>query len=329
MCNASHEVPKNKDRIVVRKNPIRFDPNKGTWGLNVVPESAKAAWGMRAQLSDSGIWWCNDRSSLLGEGDEVKRLAHVLNTTDIRALANDEVKRLIKTGLIHKTPTKPIGLSPEEYRAWAEVAYRDRPDEFVLAEKQGVIIVGNTSGSSGYLYLAAFFKPPELEVVRPCEKCLSPAGHDIQPCEKCSFNLCIKCQVECDECYQIVCKQCSERLPCVNNKKWARGPDWYDPLSEEAENECDNFICTNEDCLEYAEKCEACERSFCADCAGEDLCKECDKKICESCNEKLYRGGDYEVERCEECWSDVHPRCLDDCQECVRREEEADEDDWD
>jgi hypothetical protein len=296
-----------------RWNPLKFDPNQGTWGLNVIPESAKAAWGARAILTERGADLLPDRQSLIGESEEKERLKNVLNGsppgTGVLNSMQQEIRRLVKADLLCITPRYGYD-EPRDYK--------DKPDEFVLADENGVVVIGNTQGSCGYIYLAAFFKSPDFKLSFICENCPNEIDLNADICSGCNRRLCPDCfEYECPYCDRTSCKQCSEIFRCANNR-------WSVP------EPCGHYICPDEECLEESPECEICESKLCEDCSEKGICYECSAELCAGCGKNLYRikwgHWDTDIAQCDYCEANLHFDCEGECKRCVEEDEEYDED---
>ena len=104
------------------------------WGLNTaVPVSAPAAWGARAiyRYGDAEFDIVHDRQGGSGDPADLRRLISKLND----------------------------GLLEEARTAVDRAVMRDDEQRQVeLVRKNGVVIVGDTLASGGYLYLAAWLE---------------------------------------------------------------------------------------------------------------------------------------------------------------------------
>ena len=104
------------------------------WGLNTaVPVSAPAAWGARAiyRYGDAEFDIVHDRQAGSGDPADLRRLIAKLND----------------------------GLLEEARTAVDRAVMRDDEQRQVeLVRKNGVVIVGDTLASGGYLYLAAWLE---------------------------------------------------------------------------------------------------------------------------------------------------------------------------
>lgn len=106
------------------------------WGLkSAVPEGAELAWGARAILRDGYIDIVGDRQGFIGPSEEaIKSFSQVVQ--DALPLVKKRVLSLCDSWAIDP------GLS----------------ENHVLFNSEQLHIVGNTKGSHGYFYLAAWKK---------------------------------------------------------------------------------------------------------------------------------------------------------------------------
>lgn len=103
------------------------------WGI---PFGVEVAWGSRAILNDRGADMVYKHS--IGSQDEIDTLIERLNSGMVPEMQN-QIRLLLRHGKLRG----------------------DEDRGHLLAEKDGVVILGNTQGSHGYLYLVAFEKPVE------------------------------------------------------------------------------------------------------------------------------------------------------------------------
>lgn len=122
---------------------IPNDIRKGLeWGYKrPLPWNVEVAWGARAILTGRipDLVW--DRSSMIGSQENRDRLAAVLD-------GNPRGRGLLHTALLESTRLY------DHY-----VLQGDEDKEHLLAEEDGVVILGNTLRSHGHYYLIAFPKP--------------------------------------------------------------------------------------------------------------------------------------------------------------------------
>ena len=121
---------------------------KLAWGLShAVPDSARAAWGARAIIEGAGFGLLHDRQSVWSADPEAKSaLLAILNgphTGDGAIQASMDAVKLLRQGGHICGPNGEGG---------------DDAEEHLLYYDGEVKIVGNTNGSFGYLYIAAWLE---------------------------------------------------------------------------------------------------------------------------------------------------------------------------
>jgi hypothetical protein len=102
---------------------------------NAVPNTAEAAWGARFIIyADGGVDFVPNRTDVVGTTESKAALLALLN------------EKLPKRALIDIISAK--------IKAY-EISTRE-PNEVVLFDADGLKVVGNSNGSHGYFYVAAF-----------------------------------------------------------------------------------------------------------------------------------------------------------------------------
>lgn len=272
------------------------------WGYNAgIPDVETIAWGGRAILRGESIDIVY--GSLHGSGEALLNFRAILDG-GLLQMAIAEARRLVRSGQMRG----------------------DEAREFVLAMDQGILVLGNTNASHGYLYLLAYVIPVTDALGHPfevpsllCEICRkTEVTFSDDLCGKCHSRICDRCNKpnDCDNCDTITCVRCQSRLTCG-----ASG--------------CSNIICNSAECLESAPRCEMCpkgdENLLCAEC-GEDnkMCAQCSEAACSVCEETLFTDdGDNRTRTCELCDQLMHYRCRKQpckCEENDEEDEEYDED---
>jgi hypothetical protein len=112
-----------------------------TFGYNQgLPKSVKAAWGARLIVQQDGYTdFLGNRQDSFGEDADVDKLFAWINTGAMTT-ARKKAEELLAS---YKMSTR-------------------RAEHFVLYEDDKGAIVGNTNGSAGYLYVAAWLKADVL-----------------------------------------------------------------------------------------------------------------------------------------------------------------------
>lgn len=108
---------------------------KLAWGYgSAVPDDTKAAWGARLILTaDAGGDLLYDRQGGFGNMEDTARLRDHLNK--VRPW-RDQLARLVREGTVRS----------------------DEPNEVVVHDDDVIRVVGNSNGSYGYFYIAAWLK---------------------------------------------------------------------------------------------------------------------------------------------------------------------------
>jgi hypothetical protein len=142
----------------------RLDLGYG-WSAGLIP-GIKAAWGARAIINQDGmVDFLADRTGAAGDPALVSKTIDWLNSvpSDGRALhvlgqALDAARRGLEEGRIHTREARGI------------VLYQDRTGA----------VIGNTSASAGYLYLAAYLFEalPENSPTKGLEIAMGLVGED-------------------------------------------------------------------------------------------------------------------------------------------------------
>lgn len=105
------------------------------WGArDLVPEEAKAAWGARLIITQSGdVDIVHDRQDVVGVSDDAKtNLLSQLNASSWR----ENLSNMLKS---------------------YQVSTREEA-EVVVYENDWIAVKGNSNGSAGYFYIAAWLK---------------------------------------------------------------------------------------------------------------------------------------------------------------------------
>lgn len=117
------------------------------WGLtHAVPDTARAAWGARAIIEGEGYGLLPDRQSVWAADPESKAaLIGILNGSDNDGAikASMEAVKILRRGGHLCGPNGEGG---------------DESEEHLLYYDGEVKIVGNTNGSYGYIYIAAWLE---------------------------------------------------------------------------------------------------------------------------------------------------------------------------
>jgi hypothetical protein len=105
------------------------------WGAaNLVPDNAQAAWGARLIITQTGdVDIVHDRQHAVGDDAPVDTLLHHLNKVGWR----DNLSAMLKSGA---------------------VSTRERA-EVTVYQDDLIMVRGNSNGSHGYFYAAAWLKP--------------------------------------------------------------------------------------------------------------------------------------------------------------------------
>lgn len=111
------------------------------FGLNgVVPDAAEAAWGARLIIYPTGgVDLVHDRTSALGSNAAKARLGNLLNERLPFAKMRDAISAKIRS---------------------YEISLME-PAEILLYEDPELKVVGNSNGSHGYFYVAAWAVPED------------------------------------------------------------------------------------------------------------------------------------------------------------------------
>jgi len=123
---------------------------KLAWGLSwAVPEDSHAAWGARAIVEGTGFGLLPDRQSIWSDDDAArKKLIAALNGPGEPVF-----------GALHHAQERVTALREAGTICGPNGEGGDLEQENVLYEDDAVKMVGNTNGSFGYLYIAAWLKP--------------------------------------------------------------------------------------------------------------------------------------------------------------------------
>jgi hypothetical protein len=141
---------------------MKTDRRQLDWGLKgAIPEGAAAGWGARAIILSQGkllpfFDLLPDRQDVYAKSEAaLAALQRVLGYPGVVAAAQETYKHLVEQGqLTSKTS-----------------------ERFVLADECGVRVEADPRGSCGYLYLAAWFEPGDVEAAASAV-CADDQGYD-------------------------------------------------------------------------------------------------------------------------------------------------------
>jgi hypothetical protein len=134
---------------------------KLAWGLSwAVPEDSHAAWGARAIVEGTGFSLLPDRQSIWSDDDEArKKLIAALNGPLLGTWQVLRTHEHPARGALHHAQERVTALREAGAICGPNGEGGDQDQEHVLYEDDAVKMVGNTNGSFGYLYIAAWLKP--------------------------------------------------------------------------------------------------------------------------------------------------------------------------
>jgi len=112
------------------------------WGMNVAPEEAPAAWGARAIIEGASFGLLHDRQGVRSDDN----------------VARQRLVALLNGGVIRKAQGRVAELRLDGTICGPNGEGGDTPGSHVLYEDDAVKVMGDTHGSHGYLYLAAWLK---------------------------------------------------------------------------------------------------------------------------------------------------------------------------